>query len=959
MSRIVRAGRIVLFASIVLGAAPSGVGMLNTDIAICTSLTAQQDPAFVTDVDGSIFVVWEDYEDILSRNPDIYVQKYGPGGTALWQEGGINVTQRWYSSRDALLLCDGGGGVYVLCLDDSLFVPSCGEFPFDAFPLSRVTLMRLDQDGTVAWKKYVNPFMPSTWTEMVDETEPQLFPDGAGGAIVLWKAAEGFDARCYDIIIGYWGPTSVYAQRFDRDGDRLWGADPVPLCMQPGSQEDLHAAQTQSGSVIAVWVDGRYGTSGSDVFAQKVDPSGVAVWDQAGVPVVISGGDQVSPRVASDGGEGGVVAWLDDDDSNAHVRAQRIDRDGMPVWPGEGVSLSSAAGAKAELGVMPDGTGSHIAYWTGGQGEMFVQRLWPDGTCRWQTGGIQLSPASDPGSCSSVQSMSDGEGGMIFGWDWTATCRLKSCSLKDIWGSSENDIFAVGDWGLILHYDGDGWTLIDDRTIYPWTATMNYRGVWGTGPDDVYITASYGILHYDGSRLEWQSDLVGTNIWGTGPDDIFVTYNTRIYHYDGVSWSLMERDENTALAGIHGNSRDNIYAAGRNLHHYDGTTWRKVYEYNGLFHSVHVTASGEVFAGAFCAVLHGDGSTWEWLYFDQIEYRWPFGEAKDIWSDGEGNVYFLFINGTLARYDGENIELTHVATKTSGVGGIWGTSSSSIYVCGAPGLVRKFDGDRWETVYSNRRDVVLSRVDSTGAMLWGAEGTPVTSSLDIQNDLFMGSGGEGIASMIWKDSRNGTWDIYMRNISIGMGPLTSADVVSFDAGPGEGGIEISWAMRRFDGGEPFRICRMEDGTEEWSVILPTVSRRGLSFSFLDMDVETEYPYRYRIALSGDEGEQVLFETGTVSMPPPPMTLYRNFPNPFNPSTSIRFYLPVAGIVRLEIFDVRGARIAILVDGKLPQGFHTVTWDGRNNAGRVVSSGVYFYRLEAGTNSQTKKLVLMR
>jgi len=72
------------------------------------------------------------------------------------------------------------------------------------------------------------------------------------------------------------------------------------------------------------------------------------------------------------------------------------------------------------------------------------------------------------------------------------------------------------------------------------------------------------------------------------------------------------------------------------------------------------------------------------------------------------------------------------------------------------------------------------------------------------------------------------------------------------------------------------------------------------------------------------------------------------PNPFRLSTSIRFELSQAASVRLEIFDVRGARVATLMEGEpLPAGGHATTWDGRDGAGRLAPAGIYLVRLEAG------------
>ena len=88
-------------------------------------------------------------------------------------------------------------------------------------------------------------------------------------------------------------------------------------------------------------------------------------------------------------------------------------------------------------------------------------------------------------------------------------------------------------------------------------------------------------------------------------------------------------------------------------------------------------------------------------------------------------------------------------------------------------------------------------------------------------------------------------------------------------------------------------------------------------------------------------------------------LFPNYPNPFNPSTTVKFTLPRSAKVRLEIFNILGQRVRTLVDGKLPAGVRQVQWDGRNDAGSPVASGVYIYRLRAEDYVQSRKMLLLR
>jgi hypothetical protein len=88
-------------------------------------------------------------------------------------------------------------------------------------------------------------------------------------------------------------------------------------------------------------------------------------------------------------------------------------------------------------------------------------------------------------------------------------------------------------------------------------------------------------------------------------------------------------------------------------------------------------------------------------------------------------------------------------------------------------------------------------------------------------------------------------------------------------------------------------------------------------------------------------------------------LHQNYPNPFNPETDIQYQIPDAGRVELIVYNVLGQSICTLVDGHREAGMYTVRWFGTDNAGRALSSGIYFYRLMAGDFTDVRKMVLLK
>jgi flagellar hook assembly protein FlgD len=93
--------------------------------------------------------------------------------------------------------------------------------------------------------------------------------------------------------------------------------------------------------------------------------------------------------------------------------------------------------------------------------------------------------------------------------------------------------------------------------------------------------------------------------------------------------------------------------------------------------------------------------------------------------------------------------------------------------------------------------------------------------------------------------------------------------------------------------------------------------------------------------------------------PDQMGLAQNYPNPFNPQTQIAFALPIDTEVRLTVYDILGRQVKVLVDGYKNAGLNSVIWDGKDESGKDAVSGIYFYKLDAGDFSQTKKMSLVR
>ncbi|MCK4857305.1 MAG: T9SS type A sorting domain-containing protein, partial [candidate division Zixibacteria bacterium] len=86
---------------------------------------------------------------------------------------------------------------------------------------------------------------------------------------------------------------------------------------------------------------------------------------------------------------------------------------------------------------------------------------------------------------------------------------------------------------------------------------------------------------------------------------------------------------------------------------------------------------------------------------------------------------------------------------------------------------------------------------------------------------------------------------------------------------------------------------------------------------------------------------------------------QNYPNPFNPTTVIEYYLRHGAPVELAVYNLLGERVKTIISEAQPAGWHTATWDGNDNLGSPVASGVYLYQLKAGDYIESRKMLLLR
>jgi hypothetical protein len=197
--------------------------------------------------------------------------------------------------------------------------------------------------------------------------------------------------------------------------------------------------------------------------------------------------------------------------------------------------------------------------------------------------------------------------------------------------------------------------------------------------------------------------------------------------------------------------------------------------------------------------------------------------------------------------------------------------------------------------------------------------------------------------------------------------ITTVELTSFKANVLENNVNLNWQTATETNNSGFQIERrktINERSEEWNTI-GFISGNGTttepqSYSFVDENLSSGI-YYYRLKQIDYDGTFTYLPTGQagsneieVEITPSEYILEQNYPNPFNPSTSIQYAIGSRQFAILKVYNVLGKEIATLVNEEKSAGNYQVEFDGRK-----FSSGIYYYKLNSGDFTQTKKMILIK
>jgi hypothetical protein len=374
-------------------------------------------------------------------------------------------------------------------------------------------------------------------------------------------------------------------------------------------------------------------------------------------------------------------------------------------------------------------------------------------------------------------------------------------------------------------------------------------------------------------------------------------------------------------------------------------------------------------AGGRFRAYHLDGSLMWGKWYKNDAFFKPSPALGDLTGDGRLEAVLPSTDGNLyaVRYNGQIV---------SG----WPVQYSDYTYTESSPIIVDVNGDGNPDVILGDETKLIRAWDSGGNLIDGfplpvadaMRGTPAVSDLDMDGDAELVAAGWDQIVYVWDlestySTATAPWASFHGNRHndgrIGSILPTGILDVAFEADVQGGSVVLAWYPPA-SAGPAFDIRRAEVPSNGAPDRFDVIARGRVVDSdgavrFTDADAETGGRYLYSLSPAGS-GEP-LHTSQSVYVPVTAGALSQNYPNPFNPATRIEFLVPdgEARNVRLVVYDVSGARVRTLVDRVMKGGRHSVEWDGRNDRGQFVGSGVYFYRLVEHSFTATRKMLLLK
>ncbi len=761
-----------------------------------------------------------------------------------------------------------------------------------------------------------------------DQTQLAAAPDGLGGAIMTW-----YDTRN--------GTTSIYARRINAAGVLQWTVDGVAICTAANTQDHPEITTDGAGGAIITWQDLRAGNL--NIFARRVNASGVPQWTADGVPICTATGNQELPKIMSDGAGGAFIAWSDLRSGAYDVYAQRVNGAGTTLWTANGVVVSNHGSNQLNPAMVSDGASGVILAWQDehvSAYEIYAQLLNSSGVAQWTANGIQVGNIS--GEDVQPQITTDGAGGAIIAW--------VNVGLFD-----PGDVYVQR-----LQSLGVPWWNTPVR-VAPANGLQSAPSIVadGSGGAMIFYHDDYGAgINRDirGQRV----NASGTLLWqGTGIFaciDLDDQYRPRAVA-DGAGGAVVVwNDHRGGPMDVWGQRID---ASGNSVWTPNGIALG--YGFNEQIDPV-IVADGS--GGSILAWTDNRSMIATDVYAQRIENTfgyWGHPEplitsVADVPADQGGKVK---INWTASDQDRATIRtITHYS--------VWravdpAAVAASSVVDGPAAVGEHFHGTATFREETPAIDYYWEWVGNQGAIFDHAysfaaatRADSVATNLSVHQFRVVAHTGD--AFVLFKSLP--AFGYSVDNLAPAAPLFLTAQRVGFD-------VLLRWNRVKVPDLRDYSLYRATASgvtpvlinflasADDTIAVDPNAPSSALYYIVTALDVHAnQSPPSNEASVNPTTG---IGDTPAITA----LTVLQNHPNPFRAATDFEVGLPRASDVSIEVFDVAGRRVSVLDVRGLGAGWQRIPFAGSDRDGRRLASGVYFYRVTAAGSTVTHKMVIAR
>lgn len=920
---------------------PAGTKLWGDGVVVCNAGGEQVSINLVPDDAGGAYIAWSDNRESTIQ---IYMQHLNAHGVPSWTTNGIMIDNSPFHKGSNTLWEDTAGGAvmaYVTVFGTSLSNDNCAI---------RYMRFHYGSSGPIVWgpqplASHISPD-PSPLTS--PQFNPKMAPDGDGGFIFAWEVKD----PTIDNTVRLQG------QRILLDGTKLWGDEGINITGAfpvSRNQEKHRIVEVGTGGAIIAWEDSRNASAvdaSTDIFMQRLALDGSQMWTDGGIPLyLIPGCRQDNLRMTKTADGGAVIVWEDSRNispSQKQIFAQRVNSSGVFQWGAGGKLMSDTGGGQTGGNVKVLGD-SYAVVWadmrTGSLGLM-TQLVSASGASLYDADGITLFYGLS-GNADYFVARAFGDKTFIVWED----------SRHGVFGSKIYYQIVDASGAEVMPHNGSRVSVYDTPLIMReenMVAEINPQGemciIWSKNIDGslsyhAQIINQYGEKLLGAFGLELRQNASAGNTlpfitWKDNGWEIYwnenrdVTGNSAIYGQRivgtsltwGATAKLIQSEEGDASHTLTHKS-DSYLLVTRSTQGMMGAVvenrllridgmgniapgWepfgKKIFEdYNVLnashffvkddqiilFYTDVVTIDGNSASNLLVAIFDLDGNP----YFDAHIVNVTPGEADKM----ETSIY----------QQGDLFMITYTYLESYLVGG---------HLFGA-----------WKT---NSQRIKITNEGVT--FLWGDTGK---LALPSENDPTISH--EQIASMPIGNQHAVVWVMTIEDSeekSVFMSILDSSGMVSSH----QNGI---------------LVCVHEKDQQSPQII--SHHDKDMTIAWLD-GISSGKEHIYGLYIQKIKLTDVPNVDVTNDIPFP-ITARGNYPNPFNPETTIAFDLRYSSIVKVDVYNVKGQKVRSLIDDYMPAGRNIVIWNGQNDSGKSVSSGMYFYRIDVGGAAVTKKMMLIK